>query len=75
MTRARFEFLWRHFHPSYDEAIEDPEATLDEEDENAEEDERIDIGLERVQRDQQADETKDDDNEEDENDTNEDTQQ
>ena len=75
MTRARFEFLWRHFHPSYDEAIEDPEATLDEEDENAEEDERIDIGLERVQRDQQADETKDDDNEEDENDNNEDTQQ
>ena len=49
MTRARFEFLWCHFHPSYDEEIiEDPETTLDEEDEVAEEEERIDISLERV---------------------------
>ena len=45
--RARFEFLWHHFHPSYnEEIIEDHETTLDEEDE------RIDIRLERVQRDQ-----------------------
>ena len=52
MTRAMFEFLWRHFHPSYDEEIiEDPETTLDEEDEVAEEEERINIRLERVQTD------------------------
>ena len=48
-----FEFLWHHFHPSYDEEIiEDPETTLDEEDENADKEERVNIGLERVQRDQ-----------------------
>ena len=48
ITRARFEFLWCHFHPSYyEEIIEDPQTTLDEEDENAEEEEKINIGLER----------------------------
>lgn len=59
-TRARFEFIWRHFHPSYDETeLDDPETTLDEED-NAE-DERVNVGLERIQRDQ--DEIADDDEE------------
>ena len=53
MIRARFRFLWCHFHPSYDEEIiEDQETTLDEEDENAEEEGRVNIGFERVQRDQ-----------------------
>ena len=33
MIRARFKFMWRNFHPSYDETdLEDIETTLDEED-------------------------------------------
>ena len=43
MERDTCEFIWRHFHPSYDEEIiEDPETTLNEEEK------RIDIRLERV---------------------------
>ena len=51
MTRSRFEFIWRFFHPSYDETeLDHPEISFDKED-NAEED-RVNIGLERIQRDQ-----------------------
>ena len=50
MSRRRFEFIWRHFHPSYDETeLGDPEIPLDEED-NAEE-ERVNVGHERIKRD------------------------
>ena len=49
MTRERFEFLWRHFHPSYDSNEADvPEGDKSDTDE----DERVEIGLERVVRDQ-----------------------
>ena len=51
MTRARFEFLWRHFHPSFDETMENSEdldnSTEEEEQSN---DERVNVGLERVER-------------------------
>ena len=43
LARARFEFLWCHFHPSYDEESRDnSETTLGEEDKSTEEEERID---------------------------------
>ena len=49
MKRTIFEFIRRHFYPSYDEIeLDVPETKLDKED-NAKE-KRVDIGFERIQR-------------------------
>ena len=51
MTRRRYEFLWRHFHPSFELIDEKPvEESTEEEDEDDEQ--LITIGFERIQLDE-----------------------
>ena len=55
MTRRRYEFIWRHFHPSFDlaeeESLEEDEEEEQESGETNDED-MITIGLERIQLDE-----------------------
>ena len=52
MTRRRFEFIWRHFHPSFKQDEEDQEGENDEDNESEEQEmsdeDLITIGLERI---------------------------
>ena len=54
MTRRRFEFIWRHFHPSFESSddTEDERKEEEEEEEDTIEEALVSIGFERVQREQ-----------------------
>ena len=68
MTQRRYEFIWRHFHPSFDSVEEESLDKEEEEEESSDvvnDEDFITIGLERIQLDEENNDVSNQDEEED----------